>query len=160
MAAFSQLLKYSSSSRHEVLFLDESVFTANQLQAKIWASTRQSSAKVNVQPLRFKAISVVAATRMDGTVAHMQLEESAVNVEAFLAYLGKLRRPRGKTLAIFLDNLSVHRSRTVRQYCTRRGIRLVFNAPYSSEYNPVERLWALAKREFRRDMINVENFSR
>ena len=34
----------------------------------------------------------------------------------------------------------------------------IFNATYSSVYNPIERLWAIAKRQFARDLITEANY--
>ena len=40
------------------------------------------------------------------------------------------------------------------------GITLLYNAIYSSELNPVEYLWKLAKDQFRRDIILEQNYSK
>lgn len=63
------------------------------------------------------------------------------------------------TIYIFLDNLRVHYSLRVRQYCSDNKIELVFNAAYSSEYNPIERLWALSKRIFRLKLVATNDHS-
>ena len=34
----------------------------------------------------------------------------------------------------------------------------IFNAAYSSVYNPIERLWAIVKRQFARDLITEANY--
>ncbi len=34
----------------------------------------------------------------------------------------------------------------------------MFNAPYSSEYNPVERLWCYAKYNFKKKMVAVSDY--
>lgn len=63
------------------------------------------------------------------------------------------------TIYIFLDNLRVHYSLRVREYCRENKIELVFNAAYSSEYNPIERLWALSKRIFRLKLAATNDHS-
>ena len=35
----------------------------------------------------------------------------------------------------------------------------IFNAAYSSVYNHIERLWAIAKRQFARDLITDANYN-
>ena len=35
---------------------------------------------------------------------------------------------------------------------------LIFNAAYSSHLNPIERLWAVAKRQFIKDCVTDANF--
>jgi hypothetical protein len=34
----------------------------------------------------------------------------------------------------------------------------MFNGSYSSQFNPIEVLWAFAKREFRREMITITDY--
>ena len=43
--------------------------------------------------------------------------------------------------------------KNIKAEARRRNQELVFNACYSSEFNPVERLWALAKHRFSRDIV-------
>lgn len=38
------------------------------------------------------------------------------------------------------------------------NIEVIFNAPYSSEYNPIERLWAYSKRAFRKHLIAFTDY--
>ena len=35
---------------------------------------------------------------------------------------------------------------------------MIFNAPYSSEINPIERLWALGKKTFGKEVVTNCNF--
>ena len=51
----------------------------------------------------------------------------------------------GKPCYVFLDNLHMHHSKEVLEYATSLEISLLFNAPMSSELNPIERLWAWSK---------------
>lgn len=55
-----------------------------------------------------------------------------------------------------LDNLYVTQSHIVSNYCMDNGINLISNAAYNSPVNPNERLWALSKRAFRRQIIVTE----
>ena len=59
---------------------------------------------------------------------------------------------------LMLDNLSFHRSKEVLAYCAEHGLTPLYNAIYSSEVNAIERLWAIAKREFRRECLNTVNY--
>ena len=57
--------------------------------------------------------------------------------------------PFGK-LAIYMDRLSVHRTKTVREEAEKLQIRLIFNASYSPDYNAVEGVIGLAKDYIKR----------
>ena len=51
---------------------------------------------------------------------------------------------------MMLDNLPVHKTHLVRDHAENFNIELVFNATYSSTYNPIERLWSYSKQRFTR----------
>ena len=46
---------------------------------------------------------------------------------------------------MLVDNLPVHRTDNVKAQAKRSKVELIFNGTYSSEFNPIERLWAWAK---------------
>ena len=70
-----------------------------------------------------------------------------------------MRRHRNKRKTyVFLDNLSFHHSRVVLEQARKNKQEFILNAAYSSEYNPIERLWAIAKRQFNRDLITEANY--
>jgi len=58
-----------------------------------------------------------------------------------------------------LDNLNLHRGDIVSKKAYRLNIEIVFNATYSSNYNPVERLWLFSKKIWRRKMFDYKNYS-
>ena len=69
------------------------------------------------------------------------------NTKTFSAFLHQLRARTGnKTIAIILDNASIHRAKRVRQFTEKHSrIKLFFLPPYSPEYNPTEQVWKWAK---------------
>ena len=49
----------------------------------------------------------------------------------------------------------MHKTQEVREAAERFGILLLYNAAYSSELNPVEYLWKLAKDHFRANILQT-----
>lgn len=104
----------------------------------------------------FKAIAVTCAINLDGSVVVTETTEYSVNVDKFLIFLEQIvkqRKSKLEPIHLFLDNLRVHHSLRVKEFCAKNRINLVFNASYSSEYNPIERLWALSKKIFSKSLI-------
>lgn len=66
----------------------------------------------------------------------------------FLEELDEIEAPR--PLQLVLDNLRVHHTKAVKKVANDLGFILIFNAPYSSEFNASEMVWAISKRSFRR----------
>jgi transposase len=81
----------------------------------------------------------------------MQMEEGSIKTEHFIQFLKSLFRIyKGLPFSIYLDNLSVHKNPGARQLCEDNNCQLLLSPPYSSQLNPIERLWAFAKAPFRK----------
>ena len=107
-----------------------------------------------VLPLKEKAPKRLTATyKRNGTVALIAAlavhtgeitakTMSSNNADNFLSFLKKLDRTyRHKTLHIIVDNLSVHKNQSVKEWLKRkRKIKLHFTPTYSSWLNQVE-IW-------------------
>jgi transposase len=50
-------------------------------------------------------------------------------------------------VVLFIDNAAIHHHASVLQTCRLFKVNVLFNAPYSPWLNPVEKLFALAKRK-------------
>ena len=88
---------------------------------------------------------------MAGKVVAYYSQEKSIDSDAFVEFLkvvGK-KMNRRKTY-ILVDNLRVHRTADVMAQAKKSRIYLIFNGTYSSEYNPIERLWAWAKHRFQK----------
>ncbi len=59
---------------------------------------------------------------------------------------------------IFWDNLKAHHSKEVKLAAERNNQKLLFNGSYSSQFNPIESLWAYSKRYFRKQMMSVVDY--
>ena len=83
-----------------------------------------------------------------------------MNVQKFKEYLQELRDKNGKEkIALFMDNLSAHKSDKSKVEMAKHGFRCIFNVPYSPEYNPIEFVFSKVKQKFRtlraRKLANV-----
>ena len=63
------------------------------------------------------------------------------------------RRNGDKPLALFVDNLSCHRSPDVRASANELDIRLIYNAIYSPEFNAIEMVFSMVKNIFSREKL-------
>ena len=52
-------------------------------------------------------------------------------------------------IALFMDNLSAHKSDKSKAEMARLGFRCIFNVPYSPEFNPIEFVFSKVKQKFR-----------
>lgn len=93
--------------------------------------------------------TVVATLGWSGVQAPWVLE-GAMNTLAFETYVEHVLAP---TLQpddrVFMDNLSAHKSDTIRRLIEARGAHLEFLPPYSPDFNPIELCWSKVKTALR-----------
>jgi transposase len=80
-----------------------------------------------------------------GLIAVMTLT-GAVDTLAFDAYLARVLAPRlRKGDVVVLDNLGVHKASQVEEVAAERGARVLWLAPYSPDFSPIEQCWSKIK---------------
>ena len=73
------------------------------------------------------------------------------NAERFVSWLGsQLLRRLKKGDVLVLDNLKAHHDKRVVPLCAGRGVRVVYLAPYSHDFNPIEPGWGHQKQYVRK----------
>ena len=87
-------------------------------------------------------MTFLAALRHNGITAPFVLD-GPINGDAFVAYVEHVLVP---TLVpgdiVVMDNLSSHKSASVRRLIRTAGARLLFLPPYSPDLNPIEQVFA------------------
>lgn len=145
--------------RANIVFVDEACFTSNQIRARYWAKAGDASLKIDKAKIGFKCIAVVAAIDVQGRVVALLQRDLSIKTSDFVDFLRALRtRMKKQKTYIFLDNLQVHHTHLVKDNAVKNNQVLIFNASYSSHLNPIERLWAVAKRQFTKDCVTDADF--
>jgi transposase len=93
--------------------------------------------------------SIISAVSLEGVQATMTIE-GAVDTDTFNAYIERLLRPtmrRGDV--IVLDNLSAHRASRLEMVAAECGAQVLWLAPYSPDFSPIELMWSKIKTAVR-----------
>ena len=84
-----------------------------------------------------------------GLIAVMTLT-GAVDTLAFDAYLLRVLAPRlRKGDVVVLDNLNVHKASQIEEVAGARGAKVIWLAPYSPDFSPIEQCWSKIKTALR-----------
>ena len=94
----------------------------------------------------------------------LHINTQITNQDNFQAFLKDLRRKAKKSpLSLFLDQLSVHKTKKVRELMQSLDINPIFNVGYSPEFNPIESVFSKVKFVFARtrlnDLVNKKGFN-
>ena len=148
MDAFPKFLE-AYEKRELIFYMDESVFSANQVNQKIWFSPQTEPVMIEKKKLGFKAIAVAAAINLQGEVIAWHVRDGAIDSDSYILFLRQvIKYTRRRKCKMMVDNLGVHRTKDVTEFCAKHRIQLIFNGTYSSWANPIERLWAWTKQRF------------
>lgn len=82
------------------------------------------------------------------------VKEGSINQFDFAEFLKHIRRrhPESK-IGLFLDNLSVHKASLVAKVAEEVQVQLIFNVPYSPQFNGIEMYWSLVKRVYKNSAL-------
>ena len=78
------------------------------------------------------------------------LFDFSVDKLKFKVFLDELRaRYFMDDICIYFDNLSVHKSNEVKERMDELSIAYIFSPIYSPDYNPIEYVFSIAKKEIK-----------
>ena len=99
--------------------------------------------------------AITAVSLQEGLVDYAILPKS-IKTEEFQAFLRQLSAGfDNQPFAIYLDNLSVHKTNLSRDLFADLQITPIFNVPYSPQCNGIERFLSLLKNEYKNLLIRV-----
>jgi len=93
--------------------------------------------------------SVIGAMGLRGLVATLAVE-GAVDTLCFDAYAEQVLAPRLRPGdVVVLDNLTAHRASRIEEVARSRGAQVLWLAPYSPDFSPIEQCWSKIKAYLR-----------
>ena len=143
-----EIVKAIASKREErdvaVLFVDESHFSNEPYVQRGWLRAK-TKRKVH-QPKRRQSKTIFGALDLQSQRVYWKQAPKG-NAGTFIAFLHQLHQNfLGQLLVLILDNCSIHKSKKVKAFVAKaEWLELEHLAPYSPEYNPIERFWRWLK---------------
>lgn len=97
----------------------------------------------------WKTTTLVAALDINGVRCSMQIE-GPIDAASFQSFVEQVLAPRlNPGDIVVMDNLSSHKGARVRRLIEARGATLVFQPPYSPDFNPIELAFSKIKQLLR-----------
>ena len=118
-------------------------------------ATHEWSAKNNNYEIDMKSYgketwAVLAGISKEYGLDYISIFKQSVNIPKFKEFIQNLRdKYFFEDICIYLDNLAVHRSNEVKQRLEELSIPCIFSPPYNPDYNPIESVFSIFKRELK-----------
>ena len=94
------------------------------------------------------------AVSEDRGVDHFRIVPRSMDTQKFILFLQQLsEKNEDQRLAVFMDNLRVHRSRLALAEYQNLDIRPIFNVPYSPQFNGIESVFSIVKATYKKQLL-------
>ena len=139
--------KMDSISRNKIISVDEASFDTYLSADYGWSEKgTKIEKKFDYQKKRFTLISAISNEKM---INNMLIEGSAKshNFIEFIKQIIEMNNnlPPNEKLYILLDNAKIHHTKELTNLLKDTQIELIYNPPYSPQYNPIERVFSKVK---------------
>ena len=137
-----------SLNKRRFVFVDESA--VNTAMTRRYGRAPRGERAHDSAPRNYGThTSVIGAMGLRGLVAALTVE-GAVDADCFNAYAEQVLRPRlRRGDVVVLDNLGAHRASRIEEVAESRGARVLWLAPYSPDFSPIEQCWSKIKTALR-----------
>jgi hypothetical protein len=131
------------------VYLDETMFTFSTFRSKGWAHNRDRI-RINDSNLRVTTLAVIAAISEEYGLIDYVVHPKAINTVVFVAFINQIAdKLGGGEFALFLDNLSVHKTKDAKHLFEKLNITEIFNVPYFLQFNEIESYFSQLKATFK-----------
>jgi transposase len=138
-----------------LVFVDEMGANTSLAPLHAW-SRRGARAHLWAPRNRGKNTTLLASMSSEGMGPTLAVEGSA-NKAVFEAYVEWVLAPSLRAgQVVVMDNLSAHKGEEVRELIEERGCELLFLAPYSPDYNPIEEAFSKIKGLLRKGQARTK----
>lgn len=124
--------------RISIIYCDESCILSTNNNFRAWVKPKENF-YVDIAP-KTRYNLIMAINEMG--VLYYEINSVNTNEKTFINFIQNLKQVINKKnieyYAIFMDNLSVHKSKKLIKFYVENGINIIFNTPYFSNFNSIE----------------------
>ena len=132
------------NSYDDIVYIDETTFHLWQKASKFWV---MPGMKLPMQKSRGPSLTVIGAISEARGLVHHACFAGSNTSDTFFNFLSDLKRKCPKRTVVVLDNIKIHHSKKL-EAIYAPDFKEMLLPPYSSELNPIERLWSVLKRKW------------
>ena len=143
---------------HTLIYIDESNFDSHKRQRKRWYHRAKKAIPLDYG--RVKSVNLIVALT-NSEMVHYHQTYFKNNSASFIVYLKFLKKKvknhkklmeewTNKKITLIMDNASIHKTKSVKEFIKRSGFNVLFLPPYHPDHNNAEFCFMMLKRMFYR----------
>lgn len=101
--------------------------------------------------MKVQTLALIAAISEEDGLIDYVIHPRSINTEVFVAFIRQLsQKLAGEDFALFLDNLTVHKSNQAKLLYEELNITEIFNVPYCPQFNGIESYFSQIKSTYKK----------
>ena len=80
------------------------------------------------------------------------LQEGSIKKEHYINFMLELHKENSNYIYL-IDNASIHKSKLAMKIYSKNKMNVIFNAPYQSEFNPIEMVFSLLRKKLNKRIV-------
>lgn len=138
---------------YRIIYIDEMCVTKSTIPTHEY-SKKNEPIEIDIKCFSKKTIAVLAGISAEKGVEIVMSFDKSVNTDKFMEFLQRLRfeNPFDR-IALFMDRLSVHTCRKSKDKMAFHKIIPIYNSPYSPDFNPIEQVFSVVKRQIKKERL-------
>lgn len=135
--------KIKNISKDDILCIDETSINTHTSSDYGWGIKGAQIFKINKKSrITYTVISAIS----NKSVVHNEIIKGSSNAETFKQFIVNLLTKINEPKYLLMDNARIHHSKIIKDYINTTNNQIIYNVPYSPEYNPIEVIFSKVKR--------------
>lgn len=136
-----------TKSRRNIISTDETSIELGMRVNKGWSEKgKRCQLKVTNKRKRYTLVLAINKTKVIG----YKLVENALNGEQFKNFVTEKLLINNKS-TLLMDNARIHHYKKLKEIMEEKNRKIIYNVPYCPEFNPIEYVFNVMKKEIRHD---------
>ena len=139
-------------NQNNIVSIDETSIVTSQNPSCGWAKKGKKCILYNNSNkiINKRYTTVVATTNKK--ILNFATVDKGLKTDNFLKFIKKIHiSDRENKYTYLIDNASIHRTKKFMDYVRKNKLHVLYNVPYHSETNPIERVFSVLKNEINRN---------
>jgi len=128
--------KITEVGKNNIISIDEMAIYLNDLPTHGWAEKCKKYEIESKDNVLQKRVSLIVAMS-NKKIIKSKFYEQNISGDKYLKFIREINyKNKGKHL--LMDNASIHHTKKLKEYINKKNINVIYNIPYSPEFNPIE----------------------